>query len=69
MDIVFYMNAYWGMYRNLGSCTWGAIYTCIYIHTYSPTALYRFLASGILNILKLSEAVLAFFFDIAVWGE
>ena len=69
MDIVFYMNAYWGMYRNLGSCTWGAIYTRIYIHTYSPTALYRFLASGILNILKPSKAVWALFFDIAVWGE
>ena len=45
------------------------IHVYIYTHTYSPTALYRFLASGILNILKLSEAVLAFFFDIAVWGE
>ena len=45
------------------------IYICICTYTYSPTALYRFLASGILNILKLSEAVLAFFFDIAVWGE
>ena len=45
------------------------VYIYIYTHTYSPTALYRFLASGILNILKLSEAVLAFFFDIAVWGE
>ena len=47
----------------------GVLYIHVYIHTYSPTALYRFLASGILNILKLSEAVLAFFFDIAVWGE
>ena len=45
------------------------VYIYIYTHTYSPTALYRFLASGILNILKLSEAVWAFFFDIAVWGE
>ena len=46
-----------------------SIYIYIYTHTYSPTALYRFLASGILNILKPSKAVWALFFDIAVWGE